>query len=269
MPPRFFRGRIVLGSQLLGGCVTEKREDGGMALVAAAVCPHPPLIVPEVAGDAAGQDDALREACRKAIAALQSARPDVLFVVGTGPERAAFSADDHGSFEGYGVGLTVKLGGGATGACHGQGDLPLSLTVAGWLLGQAAYRGDRQGYSVEAGISAVEAAGVGAAIAQVAPRVAVLAMGDGTICRTAKAPGSFDETAEAFDAAVVKAFAAGDAEALKNLDADEATRLGAVGRGPWQVLAGALGSASWNGHILFDQAPYGVEYLVASLSRGA
>ena len=49
-------------------------------LVAAAVCPHPPLLVPEVAAGAAHETDDLRAACRAAVATL--AGYDVV-VVGT------------------------------------------------------------------------------------------------------------------------------------------------------------------------------------------
>ncbi|GAB3872605.1 hypothetical protein GCM10027610_138320 [Dactylosporangium cerinum] len=49
-------------------------------LAAAAVCPHPPMLVPEVAAGAAGELDDLRAACRAAVAHLDTA--DVLIVVG-------------------------------------------------------------------------------------------------------------------------------------------------------------------------------------------
>jgi aromatic ring-opening dioxygenase LigB subunit len=47
-------------------------------LLAAAVCPHPPLLVPEVAAGAAHETDDLRAACREAVATL--APYDVLVV---------------------------------------------------------------------------------------------------------------------------------------------------------------------------------------------
>jgi aromatic ring-opening dioxygenase LigB subunit len=48
-------------------------------LLAAAVCPHPPLLVPEVAAGAAHETDDLRNACRAAVATL----PPATIVVGT------------------------------------------------------------------------------------------------------------------------------------------------------------------------------------------
>ncbi|MBX6769006.1 MAG: hypothetical protein IRY90_17965 [Actinomadura rubrobrunea] len=41
-----------------------------MALVSAAVCPHPPLLVPEMAGAAAGELDGLPHACDDAVRTL-------------------------------------------------------------------------------------------------------------------------------------------------------------------------------------------------------
>ena len=51
-------------------------------LVAAAVCPCPPLLVPEVAAGAAPELDAARAACTDALGVLAAARPDRLVVVG-------------------------------------------------------------------------------------------------------------------------------------------------------------------------------------------
>ena len=54
-------------------------------LIAAAVCPHPPLLVPEATG-APGAGDAelrrLRTACHQAVSALLAERPDLIAVVG-------------------------------------------------------------------------------------------------------------------------------------------------------------------------------------------
>ena len=52
-------------------------------LVAAAVCPHPPLIVPRLAAGAAPELDPLRTACADAVVALRTSGADRLVVVGT------------------------------------------------------------------------------------------------------------------------------------------------------------------------------------------
>ena len=81
---------------------------------------------------------------------------------------------------------------------------------------------------------------LGTRIAARAPRVALLAMGDGTARRSTSAPGYLDERAEPFDAAVEHAFRDGDLPALAALDPALAADLLAAGRPAWQVLAGAL-----------------------------
>ncbi|MHC5906030.1 hypothetical protein ACVNF4_19305 [Streptomyces sp. S6] len=51
-------------------------------LVAAAVCPCPPLLVPEIAAGAAPELDAARAACTDALGVLAASRPDRLGVAG-------------------------------------------------------------------------------------------------------------------------------------------------------------------------------------------
>ncbi|MBZ4323029.1 hypothetical protein JNW98_27260, partial [Streptomyces sp. SCA2-4] len=101
-------------------------------LVAAAVCPCPPLLVPEVAAGAAPELDPLRAACLDAVAVLAAARPDRLVVVGPAAEAGAGTHPEgaRGSFRGFGVPLDVRLG---AGDADGR-PLPLSLAVAAWLL---------------------------------------------------------------------------------------------------------------------------------------
>src|SRR5512142_1710768 len=64
-------------------------------LIAAAVCPHPPLLVPEVTGtDGPGADELrrLRAVCRDAVAVLLGAAPELLVVVGGAGQTAEYPA---------------------------------------------------------------------------------------------------------------------------------------------------------------------------------
>src|SRR5215831_2404571 len=58
-------------------------------LIAAAVCPHPPLLIPAAIGAAASDPPpalgAVRDACEVAVRALTVAGPDLIAVVGGGP----------------------------------------------------------------------------------------------------------------------------------------------------------------------------------------
>lgn len=182
-------------------------------LLAAAVCPHPPLLVPEVAAGAAHETDDLRAACRTAVAALP---PDTV-VVGTAQ----------------------------------------AVEIGRWLLPDA-----RQ-HVVPRDLAPDAAADLGRRLVAGA-NVGLLVMGDGTACRTEKAPGYLDPRAEGYDAAVARALRDADPAALLVLDPalDDALLVG--GRAAWQVLAGAAAGGSWRATLLYDAAPYGVGYFVAT-----
>ncbi|WP_432119855.1 class III extradiol dioxygenase subunit B-like domain-containing protein [Streptomyces sp. bgisy032] len=236
-------------------------------LVAAAVCPCPPLLVPEVAAGAAPELDAARAACSDALSVLAAARPDRLVVVGPvdGSGCEAYPEGGRGSFKGFGVDLGVRLGPAA--APDTARPLPYSLAVAAWLL-------ERVGWSD----APVEALGVGEQlppeqcvrtgrdVAARDERVALLVMGDASACRTLKAPGYLDERAAPFDAEAARALGAVDLPALTALDAALAGELKVSGRAPWQVLAGAAEGTDLDGSLLYEDAPYGVGYLVATWS---
>lgn len=252
-------------------------------LVAAAVCPCPPLLVPEVAAGAAPELDTLRAACADAIGVLAAARPERLVVVGPAqrPGRGVFPPGAAGSFRGYGVAVDVTLG--EPRAVEPSGEwsaeppadgvdaelptapvpLPSSLAVAAWLL-RGWHASPIEGLGVGEALEQERCAVAGRAVADSAPRVALLVMGDGSACRTLKAPGYLDERAEPFDAAAAAALGAADIAALENLDTELAAAVQAAGRAPWQVLAGAARGAGLAGELLYDAAPYGVGYFVAT-----
>ncbi len=271
-----------------------------MTLVAAAVCPHPPLLVPEVGR---GEPVAVRAAAVAAVRSLIASRPDRIVLVGDAPAAVAYSPDAAGTLAGFGVDLTVPLGpppaddqpadGPPAGtpepaasrlpaavapaaAGSPSPSLPLSLTVGAWLLAAAGWTGARAALGVPAAHSARQAADLGAClVGELDPRerLALLVMGDGSARRTLKAPGGLDERAGAFDAAAAAALAGPDPAGLLALDPTLATDLLAAGRASWQVLAGALlaanragrqrSAAAWTSDLLYDDAPYGVGYLVA------
>ncbi|ATL30933.1 class III extradiol dioxygenase subunit B-like domain-containing protein [Streptomyces formicae] len=242
-------------------------------LVAAAVCPCPPLLVPEVAAGAAPELDAARAACTDAIGVLAAARPDRLVVVGPAEQagRGPYPQGARGSFRGFGVDLDVRLGSADADVDVPGGDadreLPPSLAVAAWLLGRTRWStAPLEGLGVGEPLAAERCIQVGGDIAARADRVALLVMGDASACRTLKAPGYLDERAAGFDAAVGKALGAADVAALKALDAELAYELKAAGRAPWQVLAGAADGAGLSGELLYEDAPYGVGYVVAAWS---
>ncbi|MFI5977115.1 class III extradiol dioxygenase subunit B-like domain-containing protein [Streptomyces sp. NPDC051452] len=238
-------------------------------LVAAAVCPCPPLLVPEVAAGAAPELDAARAACADALGVLAAARPDLLVVVGPAERsgRGPFPQGTPGHFRGFGVDLDVRLGQAADTGADAERELPPSLAVGAWLLGRTGWAdAPIEGLGIGEPLAPERCAEAGREIAARAARVALLVMGDASACRTVKAPGYLDERAAPLDAEIARALGAADLAALRALDAGLAQELKVSGRAPWQVLAGAAEGAGLSGALLYEDAPYGVGYVVATWS---
>jgi hypothetical protein len=206
-------------------------------LVAAAICPQTPLIVPLL--------PELRAACRDAVAVLRAARPDVVAVVGGAESTSSFGGGASGTLRPWGFDVTV-----------GQGlpVLPLSLTIGRWLLGEEA-----PGHGVAYDTAPGACAKIGAELASLG-RVALLVMADGSACLSPRAPGRYDDGAGPYNASIARAIARGDREALAALDPAEADRLWVSGRAALQVLAGAAEGAGLKGRLLAQASPYGVGY---------
>nr|MDT0657042.1 hypothetical protein [Micromonospora sp. DSM 115978] len=232
-----------------------------MPLVAAAVCPHPPMILPEVAGAAATELDDLRAACDAAVAVLAASGAATLVLLGTGTTDRWFTPPLRGSFRAWGVPVEVSVGGPAP---VPPAALPLSLLVGSWLV-QRAFRPTRP---VQVRMAALRADGPpGAAVDMPDDEPwALLAMGDGSACRGVQAPGYDDPRARPYDDRVASALAGADADALLDLDPRLSTELGAAGRAPWQALATAARRTGcrWRAELSYYAAPYGVAYFVAT-----
>ena len=224
-------------------------------IIGAALCPAPPLLIPGLTG-AAEVVPELREACQAAVGELVAGQPDVVAVVGAGPQTRTWPAEEAFHLAAFAPGLDGSAG---------YGDLPASLGVGAALLNQGGYRGERLLQSVADADPAERCTGLGAQLAEVAERTALLVLGDGSACRNPKAPGYFDHRSAAFDAAVEQAVRAGDLAALLRIDPDLASELMATGRPAWQVLAGAMSSSRPASEIRYADDPFGVAYLVASL----
>jgi hypothetical protein len=237
-------------------------------LIAGAVCPHPPLLIPAALGSAASDPPAeLRKvtaAAARAVAGLTEAQPEVIVVAGGGAAEREYGADASGGLHAFGVGVTV-----------GAGDpvLPLSLTVGRWLLEQVGIL-DRDGIpaggvpvvfqEVARSAAAADCLKLGRIIADRASRVALLAMGDACARPAREAPGVPDPDAQDYDWEIAEALAAADARWLARLDPALDEELVVAGRAAWQVLAGAARGRRMQGRLLCMSAPYGVTYLVAS-----
>jgi hypothetical protein len=224
-------------------------------LISAAVCPHPPILVPELAAEAAPELDGLRAACRRAIGRLLGDDVPVV-VVGGGPETRAFGPTGSGSLSAYGLDATYG---------PDKPEMPLSLTIGRYLLAEFSPSAFQ---SIAFDATPEECLALGRSLAAQADRVALLVMGDGSACRDEKAPGYLDVRAGPYDQEVARALGEADAATLGSLDPVLAQELQVAGRAAWQVLAGAAGETRLTGELLADEAPYGVGYLVASWRLG-
>ena len=248
-------------------------------LVAAAVCPHPPLLVPEAMGASGrsasrchqarqhvdAQIRALRSACQGAAAALAAARPDVIAVVGAADRAAVYPDTAAGSLQTLGIPFVTG---------YGDPVLPLALTVGAWLIRALPAARPATGppwrlhlQAVQRSLSAGDCLHVGAVLAGQAPRVALLAMGDGPARRAIGMPGAPDRPADDYAAEVAAALADADPARLARLDPARDAELVATGRPAWQVLAGAADGGRLRGRVEFAAAPLGVSYLVAVWER--
>ncbi|QMU78747.1 hypothetical protein GXW83_26605 [Streptacidiphilus sp. PB12-B1b] len=244
-------------------------------LVAAAVCPCPPLLVPEVASGAAPELDELRAACDAALRTVLAAGPQLIVAVGPGARHETFEQGAPGGFQPFGVDLPVRLG---AGAAAGQADpgsdaaeaLPPSLAVGAWLLERAGWAGAVRALAVPDYLEPRVCAENGLHLADSAERVGLLVLGEGSARRSVKAPGYLDERAEGFDARIARSLTRTDPDGgLASLDDELAFELMASGRAPWQVLAGAAGpddAGRLKAELLYEAAPYGVGYFVAAWS---
>jgi hypothetical protein len=228
-----------------------------MTLAAAAVCPHPPLLVPVATGGGAGQGDAelarVRLACTAAVRALTEARPDLIVIVGGDQHTTRYPPDTAGTLAGFGVPLSIG---------SGEPVLPLSLTIGRWLLPDE-HRAELQG--VAADLSPAACLDLGKEIAESAPAVAILAMGDGPARRARQAPGAPDPEADSYDERVAAALARASVAELADLDPAQDADLFVAGRAAWQVLAGAAAASgtAFTGALQYAGAPFEVSYFVA------
>src|SRR5262252_5687632 len=80
-------------------------------LIAGAVCPHPPLLIPAALGSAATDPPAelrkVASAAALAVSGLAGARPDVIVVVGGGAAEREYGAGASGGLHAFGIGVTV------------------------------------------------------------------------------------------------------------------------------------------------------------------
>jgi hypothetical protein len=232
-------------------------------IVAAALCPAPPLLARELTGADPVLPE-LRRACLDATAELLRADPDLVIVVGVADSTRPFDADGRLDVAAYAPALASRVA--EDGPAPGKAEaLPLPLGLGSRLLDQAGYARGRLLYAVGERERPAHCAALGARLATMGERAALLVMADGSARRGLKAPGYLDPRSVPFDAGVERAVRAGDMAALLTVDSELALQLMATGRAAWHVLAGALAGRRVSCEMRYCGDPFGVAYLVASL----
>jgi hypothetical protein len=233
-------------------------------IVAAALCPAPPLLARELTGADPVLPE-LRRACLDATAELLRGDPDLVAVVGVADSTRPFDADGKLDVAAYAPALGSRAGEDGRPPAKAE-TLPLPLGLGSRLLDQAGYAGKRLLYAVGERERPADCAALGAWLATMGERTALLVMADGSARRGLKAPGYLDSRSAPFDAEAERAIRAGDMAALLSVDPELALQLMATGRAAWQVLAGALADRRVSCKMRYTGDPFGVAYLAASLT---
>jgi hypothetical protein len=222
-------------------------------------CPQAPVLVPDLAQDAAAELDDLRIACRTAIrrAVPDGVRP---VLVGGGPTAAQYPSSARGTFAGFGVPLEVPLGSDEPGPVV----LSPSLTVGAWLV--------REALGPDTGAAAISVTDADGRLPDFADPdcVALVVLGDGSARRTEKAPGYLDARAAEFDDLLCTALRDGTGAQLHRdrLDRYGANELLVSGLAAWDAVAPVIETVTWDAELLYYGWPYGVGYFVAVWTRG-
>ncbi|KAA1418313.1 hypothetical protein FE697_021055 [Mumia zhuanghuii] len=205
-------------------------------IVAGAVCPAPPLLLPELAG----QEDVgreLREVCVRAVTDLLAQRPDVVVVVTVeDPVRSPS--------------LPQRVA---------------EMLLSGALDAVAAADRPRVEHLVvpaDADTSDIEK--LAGPLLERTDDVAILVLAEGSARRTEKAPGHLDPRASAYDEVTRAALETPDPAALLAQDVELADALLAAGHRALVLLAAATQSAAPSpvGDLRWADDPFGVMYFV-------
>ncbi|SOD74128.1 hypothetical protein SAMN05892883_3304 [Jatrophihabitans sp. GAS493] len=217
-------------------------------------------MVPKVGGAAAADLADLRTASLDAIHCVLAEGGDQVVLIGAADESQAHSPLSWGSFAGLGVDLQVALG---SPGCGGRGELPLSLTVGAWLLGEVAGpRSGAVGFSVAPGFSSSPAALELLRLAE-SVDLTLLVIGDGSARRATTSPGYLEPRSIDFDRGVETALRDGDGGALAELDEQLGAALLAAGVPAWRAAGGLLEGAEHDARLLYSDDPFGVQYFAA------
>jgi hypothetical protein len=253
-------------------------------IVAAAICPPAPLLIPGLADRLADRAGDLRAACAAAVAVLCQVDRVVILSAATSVAQGVLLPGDLVTAGGLArsdrpVVPPIRLPDATPSGddiAGGRPDHPVAPFRPGFAARTAV------GTAVGAHLLAAAGITVPTSALQVAPgagtqllddgRTGLLVMADGAACHGEHAPGAPDPRSESFDADLVTALRSGDPMALAAA-CDRLAGLAAALRADSLPALAALatrtaGNGTARAEILHYSAPFGVGYLVATWQWG-
>ncbi|MCL5056778.1 MAG: AmmeMemoRadiSam system protein A [Actinobacteria bacterium] len=109
---------------------------------------------------------------------------------------------------------------------------------------------------------------IGEAVEESGKKVAVIASGDLSHCLTADAPAGYNPRGREFDREMVRLLGGADVMGIINMESDLVEKAGECGLRPITMMLGALDGRKVNAEVLSYEGPFGVGYLVAALTPG-
>lgn len=218
-----------------------------MSVLAAVVVPAAPALLPGIGGVAdplADLRERARDLVQQTVAGTKGAPR--LLVVGEGPVTRSWPTESPSGAARFTSGAVP------------EGALPTALELGRGFAPSGG--GELALQSIATAASPQECAALGRQLAAGGPSV-VVCVADGPATLTEKAPGHLQPDAAPFAAELSRALADGDTDALAGLAPATCDRLWMRGRPALQVLAAA--APGLRGEVLADEAPFGVQYLLA------
>ena len=271
-----------------------------MTVVLGGICPHPPIMVPEVGREGAAEVKSSQTAMLELGKRVVESGAEVLLVIS--PHAPLFR-----DFIALNISPRLKGNLGQFGAADVSFDLDNDLAMAGEIVCQSALlkipviemdeefaRQYHVDLNLDHGMTVplyfLLKAGVrlpliavsmgllpeeqlyafGAAISRAASKlgrnVAVLASGDLSHRLTRKAPAGFDPKGKEFDLKMVELVGKAQLEEILHIDKDLTEKAGECGLRSIQMMSGSLDGLSVKGEVLSYEGPFGVGYMVAVLT---
>lgn len=275
-----------------------------MSLVFASICPHPPLLIPQISKESIKEVEKTKKAMEKLAFSFQKANPEIVIIISPhGPVFAeamsikglSYYTGNFGLFGAPQVQLQFK------------GDELISEMLASWanknniptiLLDEEkfAYGIDRQldhgtlvplYYLTNNGkfsdfilipisfsfLSLEDHFMFGQILAKSkifeSHRIAIVASGDLSHVLTYDAPAGYNPIGKEFDETLIKLIKEKNIEGIINLDGDFIEEAAECGLRSIIILLGALSQYQWSPEILSYEGPFGVGYLVANFKLNA